>query len=175
MADYVQLLVRLIHVFFGLVWVGGLVFFGHAVGGAMRKLPGPIAGPASLAIGKRMSNLFAIAAPVTVVFGVINQYMIAGNIAYEGSLWNISLGASLIIGVVMLILGFGVSRPSLMKLIALVEARPAPAPGTPPAPPTPEMVAIQQRMMKAGMTVTALGVIAVVLMVVAVLARNGML
>lgn len=160
----VEVIVRFLHVFLGMVWVGGSVFYGHSVAGGLSKQPPQVRGPAMLAIMSKMSTLFLTAGSLTILFGVWNQFLIEGEINFMRSTWNVLLGAALAVAVIMLAIGLAWQMPNMKRLKAASAT---------PGPPSSEAPKIVKRLMIGGLTITLLGVVSVALMVAAVLARTG--
>lgn len=161
MADVIPTLVRLLHVFFGVVWVGGSVFFGHSVVGGLRKQPPQVMGPAMMAIQGKMFTLFLVAGPATVAFGVWNQYLMAGTVSYQGGAWNMILGAALVLSLAAIGVAVGNNLPAFRRMKAAFAAS--------GGRPTAEIEGLRKRVMAGGIVMTALVVLALVLMVLAVL------
>jgi len=101
------------------------------------------------------------------LFGWSNYFSWLANDT-EGRL----IGIGFLLAVVMLIEGFGVITPTAKKMLAIMQAQPAPAPGQPPSPPPKEVVdqlaALGKKMGIASMTTVLLGTLAVVVMTWAV-------
>lgn len=166
MAEWLQFIVRFLHVLFGIAWVGGSLFFGHSVAGGLRKAPPEVQGPATIAVMRKAMTFFLVAGVLTIVFGVWNQLLIAGELDYRSGRWNVLLGASLVTALLMLGIGAFNNLPTFRKL----EAMPPPE-----GPPGEERQALAKRMMIGGLSITLLGVLAVGLMVAAVATRMGVL
>lgn len=168
MADWLQFAVRFLHIFFGVTWVGGAVFYGHSVvGGLMRATP-QVRAQAMLGIVGKMMTLFMIAGPLTILFGLWNQYLIYGDLAFHGTTGKTLLGASLVLSVVTLGIGLLWNRPTFNKLKAI-----AAGPQPPPAAVGAEAARLGRRMMVGGIAMTVLLVVALGLMVAATMARVG--
>lgn len=168
MADWLQFAVRFLHIFFGVTWVGGAVFYGHSVvGGLMRTTP-QVRMQAMLGIVGKMMTLFFLVGPLTILFGVWNQYLVYGDVAFEGSTAKVLLGASLVISVLTLAIGVFWNRPAFNKLKEI-----AAGPQPPPAAVGAEAARMGKRMMIGGIAMTVLLVIALGLMVAATMARVG--
>lgn len=158
--------VRFLHILFGVAWVGGALLYGHSVVGGLRSAPPQVRGPAMLRIVEKMLTFFLTAGPLTILFGVWNQWIIMGELRYEGGTWNVLLGGALLLALAMFGLGLGLQRPTFLKLRALAAAH--------PNGPPPDLVApLQKRQMIGGLAITAMGVVALLLMVAATATRAG--
>lgn len=170
MADWLQFTVRFLHIFFGVTWVGGAVFYGHSVvGGLMRATP-QVRAQAMLGIVGKMMTLFMIVGPLTILFGLWNQYLIYGSDMFQGvnASAKTMLGVSFVLSIATLLVGILWNRPAFNKLKAI-----AAGPQPPPAPVAAEAARMGKRMMVGGITMTVLLVVALGLMVAATLARVG--
>lgn len=158
MASWLEVIVRFLHILFGVAWVGGGLFYGHSVLGGLRKAPPEVRGPAMMSIGKKQMTFFLVAGPLTFLFGLWNQFLLFGGFNYSASPVNQALGVGFVLTLVMLAISFGVTYPTFRKLEAL---------GPPRGPPSAELMGLQKRLMMAGMSTVALGVIVIAFMVVA--------
>ncbi len=167
MADTLQVVVRFLHIFFGVAWVGGALFYGHSVAGGLKDQPPQVKGPAMGAIQGKMMSLFLVAGPATLIFGLWNQYLMTGALNFRDSLWNVLLGASLVLTLIMLAIAFAWNLPTFRKLEDLT------AGGPPQGSAAEEAEDLKKRLMIGGMSITGLGVVVLVLMVVATASRFG--
>lgn len=159
MADALLVAVRFLHVLFGLAWVGGLLFFGHAFMGGIRTLRDEVRVEAMEAGIEKAATFSAVAGPVTLLLGLWNQYLVSGTLRFRGSTWNVLLGAAVVLTLVMLGLVFGMVWPSLQALKA-----DRGSPGE------------HERRAQVGLlSAAAVGVVVVLLMVLAEAARTGLL
>lgn len=159
MADVLALAVRFLHVLFGLAWVGGLLFFGHAFVGGVRDLRDEVRRDAMMVGIEKAATFSAVAGPLTLLLGLWNQYLISGGLRFRGETWNVLLGAAVVLTLAMLGLLFGLTWPSLQ---ALEEKRGSPGE--------------HERRARVGLMATAgVGVVVVLLMVLAQGARTGLL
>lgn len=167
MADTLQLIVRFLHILFGVAWVGGALFYGHAVAGGLKNLPAQVKGPAMGAVQRKMMSLFLVAGPATLIFGLWNQYLVSGALNFRDSTWNMLLGASLVLTVIMLAIAFLWNLPAFRRLEELT------AEGAPQGSDGEEAEDLKKRLMIGGMTITVLGVVVLALMVAATLAPSS--
>jgi uncharacterized membrane protein len=116
MPDVLAATVRFLHVLFGLAWVGGLLFFGHAFLGGINKLRDEVRVEAMQTGIEKAATFSAVAGPVTLILGLWNQYLVAGTLRFRGGTWNVLLGAAVLVTLAMLGLLFGMVWPSLQAL-----------------------------------------------------------
>lgn len=159
MADVLALAVRFLHVTFGVAWVGGLLFFGHAFLGGVGRLREEVRREAMMTGIEKAATLSAVAGPLTLLLGLWNQYLISGTLRFRGATWNLLLGTAVVLTLVMLGLLFGMTWPSLQ---ALNEDRGQPSE--------------HERRARVGLVASAgVGLVVVLLMVLAQGARTGLL
>lgn len=172
-ANGLEVTVRTLHILFGIFWVGAILFQ-HVLNATFSRLPPQIAGPTRLALGKRGIPAGLAAGGLTIVFGIWNQYIVYGKLAFSGTTSQVALGVALIATLAMIGLGAGVQLPAFRQLEAMAPKGPPPPlpPGASPPPPPPALVALQARMQMVLMSATLLALTAVVAMVVATLART---
>lgn len=161
MVETLQAVVRILHIVFGVAWVGSALYAPHAVFGGLRKTPPQVMGPAMMAIQEKTLTFHMVVGPATILFGVWNQYLMAGSLSFSAGPWNRLLGAALVLGVVTMGIGFGHNLPTFRRMKATLAAS--------GGRPTAEVESLRKRMMAAGIVMTLLMVTALVLMVLAVL------
>ncbi|MGQ0537040.1 MAG: hypothetical protein ACT4PT_13335 [Methanobacteriota archaeon] len=169
MVELVETVVRTLHVLFGVAWAGGLLLFSFGVMAPLQKAPPPVRGGAMSALMPRLIVFFGVTGFLAVVFGVWNQYLIAGEIDFRASRWNTTLGLALVLALVTLLTGPLIGRPAAMRLAKIG----SPPPGAPPGPPPPEVVRLTRRLRTIAALNTLLALTIVVLMAYATQVRLG--
>ena len=170
MADFIMLILRVLHILLGAFWVGGAVTAAVFVAPAVRNL-GPNGGAfMQQFIERRKFGMYmTIAGDITVLTGLA---FLGHNMASE--MWRAStygqvmmLGSAL--GVVALGIGHGVNAPTSKKLSAL-GARLQAAGG----PPSPDALAEMGRLQKRLETGSRVGALLLVLTVVCMAAARNL-
>lgn len=170
MSDAITGLVRLIHIFFAVAWVGGVFFWSMLIAPRLlRDGPPPIRRPVAEAVIPAITRFFKVSAVLALASGIVLVGMIWGWAKYFDAFQAgggygpaLSIGALAAIG--MAIVGFGIVAPTGQKMLATMQGI--------QGPPTPaqqaELAALGKKSGMMGMVVTALGSIAIVGMVWAV-------
>ncbi|MHB8603734.1 MAG: hypothetical protein ACYDCK_00655 [Thermoplasmatota archaeon] len=175
MADALQYIVRFLHIFFAVAWLGGAVFFLHA-SGRLRRAAQPLGNQALLLIAGGTTQYFIPVSILAVVFGFWNQVLIVGGfsaLSYTSTRWDTLIGIALVLAIINILDGAFVITPTVKKMQALAAKMPRPAPGAAPPPPNPEMEALGKKVGMSAALGTALIFIVLILMVTATLTRIG--
>lgn len=174
MSDVLTGLVRFVHIISAVTWLGATMLFSMLIAPrVLRDGPPMMRRPFLEAILVPLTRYFAISSTLTIVFGflLIGQifgYTHVGD-AFQVKGYGLALGIGVVAAFAMAAIGFGVVGPTAKKMLGMMQAMPAPAPGggAPPAPPA-EMMALGKRMGMMSMLTVLLGAIALGGMVVAV-------
>lgn len=160
MADVFTWFIRFAHIFSAVMWVGGIFLWGMLVSpGLTKRLPMQPGGQAYGDLFPRFVRYSVIAGVLTLVTGLWTMGLIVGwrNFfsAFQGSTYGIALGASLVLALAMLAVGFAVLVPAVEKL------------GTPVGATGPETAELRRKVLMAGMTNMLLGTLALATMAMA--------
>jgi len=178
--DYGLWVIRFLHILSGVTWVGGAFLYSMVIAPrVLQRGPPPIRRPFLEAVLEPVTRYFYVAGVMTILTGFLVMGGIWGfdNIStqFQRSGYGTALGIGVIAALGMAAIGFGVIAPTGKKLLARMQAMPAPAPGTPAAPPPPEvqaeMAAMGKRIGMMSMLVVLLGTVALGAMAWAVVAR----
>lgn len=171
MSDAVTGLVRLVHIFSAVAWLGGVFLWNMVIGPrALKNGPPQIRAPFALAVVPAMTRFYMIAG----ILAILSGFVLVGQIHTWGRFGDafqittggygawLGIGATAAIG--MAIVGFGMTAPAGKKLLDLM--------GSIKGPPTEaqqaELATHGKRLGIFGMLAMLLGVITLVGMVLAV-------
>jgi len=166
--DVLLIVLRLIHVGFGVFWAGAIFFLVSFVLPAAREA-GPAGGPYMRRFAQSsFVNALAGSGVLTVLSGAWLLWIVSGNMnpAWMGSPQGVALSVGGLAAIVGLGIGLSVSRPAGMRMGVLAAAIEA-AGGQPTPEQAAELPALQARMGRAGRWVAMLLGVAVVCMAVA--------
>ncbi|HWG90960.1 MAG TPA: hypothetical protein VNZ52_08960 [Candidatus Thermoplasmatota archaeon] len=158
--DTLEYIVRSLHILAGVFWVGGILYAGTVVSRSLMATPPQVRRQAMAKIGPTGFRVISYAGAATILFGVWNQYLIMGEVKFHGSTWNLLMGSTLVIAVIMLGVAGSLLMPAMRKMGQLKEGD---AEGA---------AALQKRLVMASVINMVLGVVAVLLMVAAVVGRT---
>lgn len=162
-------LVRLVHVFSAITWVGGAFFWSMVIAPRiMQRGPPAIRRPFAEAVIPAVTRFFQIAGGLAILSGIVLVGMIAGWDNYfdvfRGGAYGTWLGLGAVAAIGMAIVGFGIIAPAAHKLLATM----ATINGPPTDAQQAQIGALGKRMGMMGMLVVLLGSLAIVGMVLAV-------
>ena len=165
MADAFTWVIRFVHIFSGVMWVGGIFLWGMVIAPAiLRRGPPMIRRPFLEAVLGRIMRYFTIAGSLTIVSGFWVMGLIVGfdriGDTFETGSYGIGLGVGVVAALAMMAIGLGVTAPAGRRLLAAMQAMPAPVPGAAPAQPPAQIVALGKRIAIASMSTLLLGVVA---------------
>lgn len=178
MADAFTWFIRFVHIFSGVMWVGGIFLWSMVIApNVLQRGPPMIRRPFLEAVLGKISRYFTIAGVLTILSGFWVMGLLVGfsNISetFEGGAYGIALGVGVAAALAMMTIGLAVTQPTARKLLALMQSMPAPAPGAPPAAPPAELPALGKRLGIASMTTLLLGFVALGAMAWAVQVVRG--
>lgn len=169
MGDLLSWVIRYVHMFSGVLWVGGAFLWGMVIAPRiMQKGPPMIRRPFLEAALKPISNFLTMGGVLTILSGVVLMGELVGwaNVlaTFQGTYgppgYGIALGVGFVAALAMISVGVFIIKPTAFRLLAAMQAMPAPTPGTPPAAPPPEVPALGKKLGIASMTTITLGTIA---------------
>lgn len=163
-----MIVLRLVHVVFGVFWAGSIFFMVSFLMPTARDA-GPAGGPFMRRFAQSsFVNALAGAGVLTVLSGLWMMWIVSGNMsgAWFGSPQGITLSIGGLSAIVGLGIGLTMSRPAGMRMGVLAAAIEA-AGGQPTPEQAAELPALQARMGRAGRWVAMLLAVAVVCMAVA--------
>lgn len=170
MADTVTGIVRLIHLFSAVAWLGGVFLWNMVIGPRVLKNgPPQIRAPFALAVIPALTRFFMISGVLAILsgFALVGQLFGWSNFADAfqvpgGYGTSLGIGATAAIG--MAIVGFGLAAPAGQKMLTLMES----VKGPPSAQQQEALAAQGKKMGILGMAAMLLGTIALIAMVWAV-------
>ncbi|HEV8358826.1 MAG TPA: hypothetical protein VGR28_00070 [Candidatus Thermoplasmatota archaeon] len=162
MADPLYVIIRVLHVGSAIALIGGATLWGTRIMPTLAQLGPTLPKGAIPTLGNRVVNFLPAAGLATFLTGLLLFWQL-GGFSTPANPWSMLLGTALLLTLVMLILSFGVMKPSWKKL--------SQAMGAAAGPPGPEMMALSKRMKSVSMANLAIGWTIVLLMVVATATR----
>ena len=122
--DVLVVVLRLVHVVFGVFWAGTLILFATFLIPAIQET-GPDGGKVMAALQRRgVMNVIPVAAIVTVLSGIWLYWRLSDGFS---SAWMISpygeaMGGGGVLAIIALAIGLGVMRPAALRATALAAA-----------------------------------------------------
>lgn len=173
MADVFTWIVRFLHIFSGVMWVGGAFLWGMVVApNVLQRGPAMIRRPFLEAVLAKLTRYMIVAGSLTILSGFWVMGLIVGwdgiSEAFQIPGYGLALGIGAIAAIAMYVEGWLVIKPTGEKLLKIMQAMPAPAPGAPPAAPPAEIPQLGKKLGIAGLTSMILGAVALGAMVWAV-------
>jgi uncharacterized membrane protein len=165
MDELLRGLVQFLHVFSGVLWIGGGLYTLFVQTPALLAVPAPVRGAALAAIGPRQINYLLRLGEITIATGLLNLFVSGkGQLLLDlgSSRWALAILFGATLAVVLLVLGHAVLKPSVTKLLAL---GPRAAGGDAAA--GVEAAAIMARLRQIGLAQIVLGVLIIAAMVTA--------
>lgn len=165
MADAFAWFIRFLHIFSGVMWVGGAFLWGMIIAPNVLQRGAPmIRRPFLEAVLSKYTRYMIIAASLTIItgfwtLGILQGYDRIGDAFQEGA-YGMALGIGTVAALIMFVVGMFVLKPSGEKLLKLMQSMPAPAPGAAPAAPPAEISALAKRLGIASMATLLLGTLA---------------
>jgi uncharacterized membrane protein len=165
MDDFFRILVQFLHVFTGVLWIGGGLYTLFIQTPALMAAPPQARGPVLGQLVPRQVTYLLRLGEITIATGILNLFASGRGRELEnllGSRWAVAIVIGAILAVVLLGLGHAVLKPSAMRLLQ-VGARVAAGDAAAPA----EAQAIIARLKTVGYAQIVLGVVIVLAMVTA--------
>jgi uncharacterized membrane protein len=165
MDEIFRYLVQFLHVFSGILWIGGGLYTLFVQTPALLAAPPQARGPVLGQIIPRQVNYLLRLGEITVALGILNIFASGkGRLLQEalGSRWAIAIIVGGILAIVLLGIGHAVLKPSAMRLL---ELGPRAASGDAAA--GAEAGAIMARLKMVGYAQIGLGLVIVAAMVIA--------
>jgi uncharacterized membrane protein len=165
MDEIFRYVVQFLHVFSGILWIGGGLYTLFVQTPALLAAPPQARGPVLGQIVPRQVNYLLRLGEVTIALGVLNIFASGkGRLLQEalGSRWSIAIVAGAILAIILLAIGHAILKPSAMRLL---ELGPRAAGGDSAA--GAEAGAIIARLKKVGYAQVTLGLLIVATMVLA--------
>ena len=165
MDEIFRYVVQFLHVFSGILWVGGGLYTLFVQTPALLAAPPQARGPVLGQIIPRQVNYLLRLGEVTVALGVLNVFASGkARLLQEalGSRWSLAIVVGGTLAVVLLAIGHAILKPSAMRLLAL-----GPRAASGDAAAGAEAGAIIARLKKVGYAQIALGLVIVAAMVLA--------
>lgn len=164
MADAITGIVRVLHIFSAVMWVGGAFLWSMLIAPRILKNgPPAIRRPFAEAIIGPLTNFFRIAGGTALVSGVVLVGMLWGWSTYFRAFevpggYGISLTIGVLGAIAMAIVGFGIVSPTAHKMVATMKTINGPPTDAQQA----QMAAIGKRMGVMSMLVMVFGTIAII-------------
>ena len=132
--DLYMIILRLIHIFFGVFWAGTTFFFVSFLQPTV-KAAGPEGGKVMQRLAQsRFATVMPLAAGLTVVAGALMYWRVSGGlqVGWITSGTGLSLTIGAVGGILAFVIGLVVSRPAIVRVAEL--AKEMQAAGGPPTP-----------------------------------------
>lgn len=173
MAEVFTWFIRFVHVFAGVMWVGGAFLWGMIIApNVLQRGPPVIRRPFLEAVLAKMTRYMIIAGSLTILSGFWVMGLIVGwdgvSEAFQMPGYGIALGVGVVAALAMFALGLFVTMPAGHRLLEVLRSMPAPAPGAPPAAPPAEVAQLGKKLGIVGLSSMLLGTVAIGAMVWAV-------
>lgn len=173
MADVFNWFIRFLHIFSGVMWVGGAFLWGMVIAPNVLQRGAPmIRRPFLEAVLAKMTRYFIISGSIAIVTGFWTMGLLNGwdriIETFQTPHYGVALGIGVVAALVMMAEGLFIIAPTGKKMLALLQRMPAPTPGAAPAPPPPEMAALGKKLGIASIFNLLLGTIALGAMAYAV-------
>ncbi len=165
MDDVIRITMQFLHVFTGLLWVGGGLYTLFVQTPSLMAAPPQARGPVLGQLVPRQVTYLLRLGEITIATGVLNLFATGRARELEnafGSRWAAAIVVGAILAIVLLALGHAVIKPSAMRLL---EVGPRAAGGDAAA--GAEAGAIIARLRTVGYAQIALGVVIILAMVIA--------
>ena len=165
MDELFRITVQFLHVFSGILWIGGGLYTLFVQTPALLAAPPQARGPVLGQIIPRQVNYLLRLGEITVGLGILNVFASGKARLLEdalGSRWAIAIIVGAILGIVLLALGHAVIKPSALRLLDV-----GPRAATGDAAAGAEMGAILARLRTMGYAQIVLGLLIVAFMVLA--------
>lgn len=140
--EYMSLV--LLHVFFGILWVGGAVTMGLFVLPSLLEA-GPAAGPVMQGVIKRRFPVLMTVAGTVVVLSGLRMYMLRFDPAWVTTPEGIALSLGAVLGLGAMVIGLFVQKPTVERMGKLT-AELAAAGGPPSPAQAAELAALRARL-----------------------------
>jgi uncharacterized membrane protein len=165
MDELLRGLVQFLHVFAGVLWIGGGLYTLFVQTPALLAVAAPVRGAALAQIAPRQITYLLRLGEFTILTGLLN-FFVSGKAQLLGELgtsrWALSIVFGATLAVVLLGIGHGILKPSVTKLLAL---GPRAAAGDAAA--GQEAAAIMGRLKQVGRAQVVLGILIIAAMVTA--------
>lgn len=122
MDEIFRYLVQFLHVFSGVLWVGGGLYTLFVQTPALMAAPPQARGPVLGQIVPRQVNYLLRLGEVTIALGILNVFASGkARLLQEalGSRWSLAIVVGAILALVLLGIGHGILKPSAMRLLEL--------------------------------------------------------
>lgn len=165
MDDIFRILVQWLHVFTGVLWLGGGLYTLFVQTPALMAAPPQARGPVLGSLVPRQVTYLLRLGEITIVTGILNFFATGRGRELEnlfGSRWAVAIAVGFVLAVTLLALGHAVIKPSAMRLL-VVGAKAAAGDAAAGA----EAGAIIARLKTVGYAQIVLGVVIILAMVTA--------
>jgi uncharacterized membrane protein len=122
MDEIFRYVVQFLHVFSGILWIGGGLYTIFVQTPALLAAPPQARGPVLGQIIPRQVNYLLRLGEITIALGVLNIFASGkGRLLQEalGSRWSIAIIAGTLLAIVLLAIGHAILKPSAMRLLEL--------------------------------------------------------
>jgi uncharacterized membrane protein len=122
MDEIFRYVVQFLHVFSGILWIGGGLYTIFVQTPALLAAPPQARGPVLGQIIPRQVNYLLRLGEVTIALGVLNIFASGkGRLLQEalGSRWSIAIIVGALLAIVLLAIGHAILKPSAMRLLEL--------------------------------------------------------
>ena len=122
MDELFRVLVQFLHVFSGILWIGGGLYTLFVQTPALMAAPPQARGPVLGQIIPRQVNYLLRLGEITIALGVLNVFASGkARLLQEalGSRWSIAIVVGAILAIVLLAIGHAILKPSALRLLEL--------------------------------------------------------
>jgi uncharacterized membrane protein len=164
-ADLFRILVQFLHVFAGILWIGGGLYTLFVQTPALLAAPAPVRGAAIAQIAPRQIRYLLRLGEITIGLGILNLFVSGRAQQLQdlfGSRWAIAMAVGALLAVLLLALGHAVLKPAVSRLLEV-----GPRAGSGDAAAAAESATILARLRRMGYAQIVLGVAIVFAMVLA--------
>lgn len=168
MSDAATGVVRLIHIFSAVAWLGGVFLWNMVIGPrTLKNGPPQIRAPFAQAVIPAMTRFYMISGVLAILSGLVLVGMIFGwsdyASAFQNGTYGVWLGLGAVAAIGMAVVGFGLTAPAGKKMLELMGS----LKGPPTAEQQTELAARGKKLGILGMVAMLLGTLALVGMVLA--------
>jgi uncharacterized membrane protein len=165
MAELFRILVQFLHVFTGILWIGGGLYTLFVQTPALLAAPAPVRGAAIAQIAPRQIRYLLRLGEISVATGILNVFASGRGGQLQdlfGSRWAIAIAVGALLAIALLAISHALLKPSIERLLAV-----GPHAGSGDAAAAAEAATILGRLRRIGYLQIVLGVAIVFAMVVA--------
>ena len=122
MDDLFRIVVQFMHVFSGVLWLGGGLYTVFVQTPALMSVPPAARGPVLAKLAPRQVTYLLRLGEITIALGILNFFATGRGRELEnlfGSRWAMAIVVGATLAIVLLGIGHGILKPSVMRLLEL--------------------------------------------------------